>query len=171
MAKKPTTAGKRSQAKDAVAEPLDPKIEKQVTSTSDFLPYLLIQVVNMMNIRFKEDLRKKDMSLAHWRVLLIVRRSGSMSLTEISQQTLIDQPTLSRIVNQMVERDLVIRAQRESDGRFLSISLSEFGNRRFEELAPIAFRNEEELLQGFSGAEVKQLREYMRRMIGEFAER
>jgi len=154
-AKKSKDSGALSVA-DGAPEVLNPK---------DFLPYLINQITVRMNVLFKADLKKHRMSHSHWTVLAILARRGPLSLTEISLSAVIDQPSLSRIIDQMVDRDLVKREPRENDARFLSISLTPHGLRRYVELSQVARQHGVELEADLQPKELQQLRGYLRRIL------
>lgn len=137
----------------------------EVLSPKDFLPYLINQITVRMNVLFKADLKKHRMSHSHWTVLAIIARRGSLSLTEISLSAVIDQPSLSRIIDQMVERDLVKREPRENDGRFLSISLTPHGLHRYVELSQVARQHGVSLEADLQPDELDHLRGYLRRIL------
>jgi DNA-binding MarR family transcriptional regulator len=106
-----------------------------------FIPYLLNQTATLFNQKFKRDLKSRDMSVLQWRVLAVLKSAPEASLTVISRQAAIDQPTLSRLVDQMVERQLLKRSQSTADARFLAITLTAEGDRLFDELWPLAWKH------------------------------
>ncbi len=124
----------------------------------DFLPALLIRAVTLMNLRFKRDLKKNNMSHSHWTVMTYLARHGDSSLNEVARAAFIDQPSLSRIIEQMVQRDLVIRMPNPEDGRLLSLSLAPHGWERYKELALVAKQHADLLTAHMPEAEVVALR-------------
>jgi DNA-binding MarR family transcriptional regulator len=106
-----------------------------------FIPYLLNQTATLFNQKFKRDLKSRDMSVLQWRVLAVLKGAPEASLTVISQEAAIDQPTLSRLVDQMVERQLLKRSQSTADARFLAISLTPEGEQLFDDLWPLAWKH------------------------------
>lgn len=129
-----------------------------VIDRSTFVPYLINQIANLMNLPFKRDLKKNRMSHAHWTVLAILAQRDRQSLNEISRDAVIDQSSLSRIIDQMIERKLVVRSPREDDGRFVSISMTSLGWQRFLELSKVAFAHADDLTEGIGEKELQQFR-------------
>jgi DNA-binding MarR family transcriptional regulator len=115
---------------------------------SDFVPYLLNQTANLYNQAFKREVRSHGISVTQWRVLAVLHARPDLSLNELAGFTAIDQPTLSRVIDQLVDRTLVTSAPRASDGRFLAISLTAAGRALHEEMWPVAWRH---YLRGMSG--------------------
>jgi DNA-binding MarR family transcriptional regulator len=62
-------------------------------------------------------------------------------LNDIVEQTAIDQTTLSRVVDQLVSDDLVVRAPSDADARVLAIRATAKGEGLFRQLWPVAFKH------------------------------
>jgi DNA-binding MarR family transcriptional regulator len=151
-------ARKRSETiEDDKRVPLDAAPDAPLIDRTTFVPYLINQITNLMNVPFKRDLKKNRMSYAHWTVLAFLAQNGPQSLNEIAWGTVIDQPSLSRIIDQMVERNLVVRRPREDDGRFVSISMTSFGRQRFLELSKVSFAHGDAVVEGIPPDELRQM--------------
>lgn len=130
-----------------------------------FVPSLLNQATNTMNQRFKVALKRFGLSVSQWRALAALTTGDDLSLTEISQLTSINQPTLSRVIDQLVQRGLIAAAPRPSDGRFVAISLTPAGQDVLTEVWPIAWQHSERALAGLSAEESDQLRNLLKRVL------
>lgn len=152
------------QVKPVFVPSQDPEVRAAVAALQghrDFLPALLIKAVTLMNLRFKRGLKAKKMSHSHWTVMTYLARHGDSSLNEVARAAFIDQPSLSRIIDQMVQRDLVIRTPNPDDGRFLSLSLSVHGWERYEELALVAKQHADLLISHMAPADVDTFRKLL----------
>jgi DNA-binding MarR family transcriptional regulator len=123
-----------------------------------FVPSLLNQVTNTMNQRFKVALKNFGLSLSQWRALAALTTGDDLSLTAISELTSINQPTLSRVIDQLVQRGLIAAAPRRSDGRFVAISLTPAGRDVVADVWPIAWQHSEGALADLTVEENDQLR-------------
>lgn len=130
-----------------------------------FIPYLLNQTATLFNQKFKRDLKSRDMSVLQWRVLAVLKGAPEASLTVISQQAAIDQPTLSRLVDQMVERQLLTRSQSTADARFLAITLTAEGEALFDELWPLAWKHYQRGMHELSEDEAATLVGLLRKVL------
>ncbi len=130
-----------------------------------FIPYLLNQTATLFNQKFKRDLKSRDMSVLQWRVLAVLKGAPELSLTVISQQAAIDQPTLSRLVDQMVERKLLERSQSAADARYLAITLTAEGERLFDELWPLAWKHYQRGMHELSEEEAAALTGLLRKVL------
>ncbi|MBN3846613.1 MULTISPECIES: MarR family winged helix-turn-helix transcriptional regulator [Burkholderiaceae] len=109
--------------------------------TDRFVPYLINHAASLFNLQFRKDLRKLDISVMQWRALAVLHGEPGLALREIVAKTAIDQPTLSRVVDQLHERGLIERAARESDSRYLSLSLTASGEDLYQNLWQLAWKH------------------------------
>ena len=68
-----------------------------------------------------------------------------------------DKVSVSRAVKTLVERGLVVQAERESDRRSRDLHLTEAGRRTYREIMPVALDAEADLLTGLDDAEIAKL--------------
>ena len=80
----------------------------------DFLPYVFNRVTNRLNLNLLEVLRPRGITVPRWRVLAVLGARDGRNIGELSAFTIIEQPTLSRVVGQM-ERDGLV--SRRPDGQ------------------------------------------------------
>ena len=99
-----------------------------------------------------------------WRVINMLHERKSMTITEISNEVLLENSRLSRIAQNLEKKGIIRRAKCDDDQRYTRLELTVKGNEIFEDLAPIVERQLESTLRGFSAAERKQLDGMVRRM-------
>jgi DNA-binding MarR family transcriptional regulator len=149
----------RRKVAKAAPEPV-PSVDappSDVSFTHTFVPYLINHVASLFNSQFKKDLRASGISVMQWRALAVLRESPGLSLRDLSEMTAIDQPTLSRIIDQLNERELIERTSRLSDGRYLTLMLTAEGETTFEKLWALAWRHYRRGTVGLSEAETETL--------------
>jgi DNA-binding MarR family transcriptional regulator len=95
---------------------------------------------------------------------MILQERESMTISEISKEVLLENSRLSRICQKLEDSDIVQRAKCIEDQRYTRIELTDKGRAIFEDLAPIAERQLESTLHGFSPQERKQLNQMVQRM-------
>lgn len=123
----------------------------------DFLPYLLNRIANRLNSDLAEELRGVGMTLADWRVLAVLKVRDGRSISELSVYTVIEQSTLSRIIDRMVRAGLVVRRPGDRDARRVMIFLTPRGRAAFRKALRIAFRHYEHAVAGLDEAELTRL--------------
>ncbi len=132
----------------------------------DFIPYLINQVANKFNHGFIKDVKaRKTISISQWRVIAVLHARPNSSLNEIVRHLTIDQPTLSRIIDQLVARNLVTRTPRPDDGRFVSISLTPEGLSLFEEMWPLTLKHDRRGTRSLTPAEEKTLASLLQKVL------
>lgn len=99
----------------------------------------------MANIIYKLDqtlrsttLRDHNMTYVHFRVLQYLWDQDGRSIGEIAKAIVVHQPVLSRVIDQMQERDLVQRRADETDSRFMRVYLTGTGRERYAQVWPAA---------------------------------
>ena len=129
-----------------------------------FVPYLLYRTSNQLNQRIRNRLRKSGVNLARWRVLAVLRAYGKLKLGRIVDLTVMQQPSVSRIVTQLEREGLAKRTVSTRDSRVVYVRLTAAGEKAFNEIYPAAQRHQEHALSGFTKKEIKTLITYLRRI-------
>lgn len=101
-------------------------------------------LVRRLGVLEKTEAACCQMSLTQCHALTEVGRAGAMSLGELSDLLMLEKSTLSRTVNQLVEDGLLTRDADSADRRYVAISLSDAGEKVYEQ-------NEESMLSYYGG--------------------
>jgi DNA-binding MarR family transcriptional regulator len=131
----------------------------------DFWPYTLNQVTHTLNQRFKRELKAFELSVSQWRVMASLTTADDLSLTEVSSYTGIDQPTLSRLLDQLVERGLVTRMPRPTDGRFAAIALAPEGRELLSQVWPMTWELTNQMAKDLDEEEKEMLLVILRKLL------
>ncbi len=129
-----------------------------------FLPYHLYRVTNRLNARLIGRLKSIGIKASEWRVLSVLRSYGRLSVGNIAERTLMEQPTVSRVVNRLERQAMVSRWPSSEDSRVTDVTLTEIGSSAFDAIMPSALRHEESALLGFTRKEVTMLKKYLERI-------
>ncbi len=129
-----------------------------------FIPYLLYRITGQLNRALRKKLRRSGINLARWRVLAVLKDNGRMNIGQIVERTIIEQPTVSRIVDQLEREGLAAREICDEDSRFVQVVLTETGEKAFEQIYPAATAHQKQALQGFSKKEIKTLIGFLERI-------
>ncbi|CAN5543843.1 hypothetical protein BH09PSE5_BH09PSE5_25880 [soil metagenome] len=135
---------------------------KNPPSPIDFLdgyaPYLINQVANEWNYEFKKVLKAQGLiNLSQWRVMAVIHARSELSLTDLTRHVTMDQPTVSRIVEKLVEQELVCRIQHPEDRRFLSLTLTQRGVDIVNGFWPLVLQFYEQATSALTEQEVGEL--------------
>ena len=129
-----------------------------------FVPYLIYRITNQLNRGLRERLKRSGINIARWRVLAVLKDNDQMNIGQIVERTLIEQPTVSRIVDQLEREGFALREISAEDSRFVQVTLTKLGEKAFKEIYPTATEHQEQALQGFSKQEIKNLIGYLERI-------
>src|SRR3954453_18629180 len=113
-----------------------------------FFPYRLYRASEKLQLRLHARLRTLRMSPSQWRVISVLKAYGALSIGEIVEATLMEQPTISRVVARLEKTGLVSRRASTRDSRIALISLTAAGVEVFKQIVPAALRHEEIALNG-----------------------
>jgi len=129
-----------------------------------FVPYLLYRITGQLNRNLRRGLRRSGINIARWRVLAVLKDNGRMNIGQIVERTIIEQPTVSRIVDQLETEGLALRETSGEDSRFVQVMLTQAGEKAFEKIYPLASRHQKQALQEFTPKEIKTLVGFLERI-------
>jgi DNA-binding MarR family transcriptional regulator len=129
-----------------------------------YVPYLFYSITGQLNRNLRKRLKHSGINLARWRVLSVLKDHGRMNISEIVDRTIIEQSTVSRIVEKLDREGFATRESCDLDSRFVQVMLTAAGEQRFNEIYPAALKHQERALHGFSGAETKMLKGFLERI-------
>jgi DNA-binding MarR family transcriptional regulator len=129
-----------------------------------YLPYLLNRAGARIAAAFTEEVRPLGATLQMWRVLAALRERDGRRMGDLSETTSIEVSTLTRLVDNMEAKGLVMRRRDAGDARAIALFATAAGRRLTQRLLPIAERYEQVALAGFSAAEADGLKAALRRL-------
>lgn len=105
------------------------------------------------------DFDGAEITQAEYDVLLTVTRAPGMSarLRDVTANSLISQPSVSRLVDRMVARQLVTKTTDPDDGRGAIVTATDAGARAFRSVATSHGRSIAERMSTLDDAELQQL--------------
>lgn len=130
----------------------------------DYLPYQLYRLTNRLNQRLQARLRSQGVKPSRWRVLSVLRSRGTLTIGKIADHTLMEQPTVSRVIIQLEKEGLATRQVSAGDSRATEVSLTPAGIRKLDAIVTTAHHHQQEALAGLSPAELDTLRAILGRI-------
>jgi len=95
---------------------------------------------------FADELRRRGASLPVWRVLAALSARPGETVTGLAEACLLQQPTMTKLLDRMARDGLVTRAQDARDRRLIRVALTPRGERVASKLLAVAERHEAEVL-------------------------
>lgn len=118
---------------------------------------LVSRVSAKLDARLTERLRATRTNAARWRVLAVLSSYGPLRIGDIVARALMGQPTVSRVVDQLVREGCVLRSRDKRDSRVVRVSLSPKGTARLQALVRTAAQHEAIALRGLSRTDILRL--------------
>lgn len=94
---------------------------------NNFFPYIVSTLSRDFQNVMDKTLSTMQLSVPEWRVLLMLSRNNACSLNELVSLTGVTQSTLSRVIDRMEKKELLIRIKKAGDNRFSDIRIREKG--------------------------------------------
>ena len=102
-------------------------------------------------------LRKHELTIAEWRVLMIVARFGHLTANEVSRGATMDKGWVSRAVAGLLKRKLLKKTADENDQRKQILSPTREGKALYDRIRPISRKRQEQILALLTAEEQKVL--------------
>lgn len=122
-----------------------------------FVPYRLYRVTNRLNAKLLSKLKSIRINPSQWRVLSVLKAYGTLNIGAIADLTLMEQPTVSRVVAQLEAKGGLSRKASSEDARVTEVALTAKGVDAFNQIIPTALRHQELAFQGFTAKEMSTL--------------
>ena len=119
----------------------------------EFLPDLLARAAHVLVQGFAAELRARGTSLPVWRALAALLAHPDETVSRLAEACLLQQPTMTKLLDRMVRDGLVTRSQDARDRRVIRVALTPRGKRLATELLAVAERHETEVLARHPQAE------------------
>ena len=143
---------------------LDEAPENTEMFLDTFVPYVMYRITNRLNKELQKDLRPLNINVSRWRVLAALNKQDGRTMSELGDFTMIEQSSLSRVVDTMVEEGLVTRRLKQDDHRFVHVFLTDEGLAKYREIYPSAFSRQDMILDEFTEDEQDMLLEFLQRI-------
>ncbi|MGJ3699374.1 MarR family winged helix-turn-helix transcriptional regulator [Variovorax sp. AFSI2.2] len=126
------------------------------------IPYLLARAGMRMGQSFSKELKQFRLSLTEWRVCVALHHKAHQRLSDLALHTSTDPSTLSRVVDGLLQRGVLVRDRSDEDARALALSLTEAGRDLTLRIIPLAQVYERVSLSGLTAAQAESLRDMLR---------
>ncbi|AKH19775.1 MarR family winged helix-turn-helix transcriptional regulator [Sedimenticola thiotaurini] len=125
---------------------------------ASFLPYRFSVLTNDISKSIASIYSKRfHISIQEWRIIANLGDRQPLSANEIGAHVNLDKVQISRALNKLIDKGLVLRTLDKVDKRKSSLRLSRKGHRLYEKIVPIALERERQLLAALNRQEQAQL--------------
>ena len=126
--------------------------------------YQLNRVVSRYNVVIEAELRRIEIDIPTWRVLMILGENSPQPIGQIARLAVINISTMMRIVERMDKAGLIKSAPSASDGRITELALTAAGRTKLAAARKVTAPIYQQLIRGFSANDFSQLLELLSRL-------
>ncbi len=131
----------------------------------DYLLYLLARASSEASAEFHKEIKRRGLPILVWRVLASLYGSGGLTVGDLAEICLANQPTISKTLDKMERQGLVARTADSGDRRRVLVALTEHGQVTADELTTAARRHQQRLTEAIGIKETGILVEALKRVI------
>jgi DNA-binding MarR family transcriptional regulator len=129
-------------------------MEPDILELESFLPYRLYRLADTVSREFSGIYKKRHgLTRPEWRTLSGLGQRGTMTATELGEQSAMHKTKVSRAVAELERRRWLVRRPDEKDRRVEHLALTRAGLAAYREMVPVAKAFEGELLGRLSTKE------------------
>lgn len=130
-----------------------------------FTPYRLSILSNRVSAGVASAYRDRfALSVTEWRIMAVLGEFPGLSGEEVSNKTQIEKSILSRSIQKLLKRHLVVRSIDKADRRRQVLNLSELGQEIYQQIVPLSLDYQQRLLDCFDEREQQQFNEMIDRL-------
>jgi DNA-binding MarR family transcriptional regulator len=131
----------------------------------DYFLYLMARASYLISAEFHEQLRRRGVTAPVWRVLASLFGSHGETVTGLAEVCLLQQPTMTKLLDRMVRDGLVKRSQDARDRRVVRVGLTPRGEAFAAELVKAAQQHEQDVLARHPAEEAAMLKTVLREIL------
>lgn len=98
------------------------------------LTLALLEAREALMTHFRPELNEMGLTEQQWRIIRTLAQYQELDSATLADKACILKPSLTGIINRMMETGLIVRRRSETDQRFSFISLSEEGQKIFAQI-------------------------------------
>ena len=120
--------------------------QKSSLQLQHFLPYRLSVLSNNVSSLLASLYTEKfGISIPEWRTVAVLGEEPGLTSTQIAMRVAMDKVAVTRAVQNLIEKQLVLRSSSQADGRVSHLNLTAKGQRVYDEVVPLALKFEREI--------------------------
>lgn len=140
-------------------------IPPEISDLRSHIGFWLRFVSNHVSYAFARKLNGSGVTVAEWVILREMFDSPSTSPSALATATGLTRGAISKLIDRLVQKNLVSRAEASGDRRFQDIKLTSAGRTLVPRLARIADQNDEEFFAQLSAEEREQLVATLKKLV------
>ena len=131
--------------------------------TEDRLIFLISKVCQKLIINLQKAFSESGVEVTPIQVILLffLQKNGGSSLTQISQGLMLENPTITGLIDRLEKLGYVKRSDHPSDRRVYLVYLTEKGKTVANKALPIVKKLNEQIKEGYSKEEIEAFKKVL----------
>ncbi len=151
------------------------KLEKYRPASESFeieeFPFYWVARLNALySNEMEKTLKPMNMDISRWRVAMLLRIHGELSISDIAEHALAKRPTITKIVYRMREEGLVSVEPSETDGRVTMVELTEQGHEKIHAILEGTQKMFAKAFKGFTEPQIQKSTQLLQRYFENLSE-
>jgi DNA-binding MarR family transcriptional regulator len=126
--------------------------------------YWIIRVSNAYLMKMEKSLKKLNINSTSWRILLILREQGALSVTDIAAHAVVKMPTITKSTYKLQTENLVQIKTSDNDRRVSIVVLTEKGEKAVSDIIKNTKKTFEHIYDGLTPNEIEQLNRVLQKL-------
>ena len=130
------------------------------------LGFVMHRALTSIKAKVRKEFQRRDcnVTIDQWVILCALWEKDGQSQAELTEKTFKDRPTVTRMLDLLEKKGLVVRKRSATDRRVYNIFLTSLGQNFQSKLVPIVIDLHAAILKGFSQSETAQLYAMLNRL-------
>lgn len=138
---------------------------QKISHLEDHLGYWLRIVSSYVSHDFNKKLKEREFTIAEWVLLRLLYESQEMTPGNLAEVTGITRGAVTKVIDKLLEKDLVQRIESLEDRRFQLLRLTRKGQSLVPSLAKLADENEKSYFSFLSKEEQRMIIHILKRVV------
>lgn len=113
---------------------------EKVIKIENLLGYVINRTAIQLKTVFQRELKARgfDITPEHWAILFTLEENDGLYQKQLADKLLKDKPNITRMLDLLEKRELIIRKNDNNDRRIIKVFLTEKGRQHIKEVTPLA---------------------------------
>ncbi|WP_431225798.1 MarR family winged helix-turn-helix transcriptional regulator [Serratia sp. L9] len=139
--------------------------EDPVFHREEFPFYWIVNVYARYTQIMEVTLKKVQLDVSRFRVLIITHQYGTASISQISEYAMAKMPTVTKIVGRLREDGLVTTLSSERDARVTEVTLTAAGKAKVEAAQLLTQKVFQKAFRGMTAAQIEKMNQSLGRVM------
>ena len=125
---------------------------------------ILLRATNFIQEQIKDDVSKYGLNLSEFGALEVLYHKGPLPVQAICEKVLIANSSMSYVIENLIKKDLIVKAKDAKDRRIHIVHLTEKGTYLFDQIYPKHLEHMRSIIDILDENEEKQLQVLLKKL-------